>query len=112
MIVRTLAAVAFTACAWGQTVCRPAVQYSPCDLVFDSSVSAEFRSPRQNTSLVRAFQDGTTRWIVRFTPDEAGVYAYRVNGGAEAQFTVTPVEKPGVLRAANVHHFAFVDGTN
>src|SRR5665213_3009379 len=110
MIVRALAALAFNACAWGQTVCRPAVQYSPCDLAFDSAVSAEFRSPRQNTSLVSAFEDGPGRWIVRFTPDESGVYAYRINGGTEVQFTVTPVDKPGVLRAANVHHFAFVDG--
>ena len=67
---------------------------------------------------MKAFWDGGTRWIIRYTPAESGTYAWRVDqqppgfSGKEGQFTATPVDKPGWLRAANVHHFAFVDATN
>jgi hypothetical protein len=127
MSVRILAALAFGMSAWAQTICPPAPQFTPCDLVFDIpsakgdqpiDLAAEFRSPHQSTGLVKAFWDGGTRWIIRYTPAESGVYAWRlVSGisaftGKEGQFTATPVAKPGWLRAANVHHFAFVDATN
>jgi hypothetical protein len=127
MTVRIVAALAFTTAAWGQTVCPPTPQFTPCDLVFDIpsakgdqpiDLAAEFRSPHQSTGLVKAFWDGGTRWIIRYTPAESGAYAWRLLGtvdgfnGKEGQFTSIPVEKPGWLRAANVHHFAFVDATN
>jgi hypothetical protein len=118
-------ALATVACA--QTVCPPTPEFTPCDLVFDIpsangnqslDLQAEFRSPHQNTGLVKAFWDGGTRWIIRYTPAESGSYAWRVSGslpafsGKEGTFTATPVDKPGWLRAANVHHFAFVDAAN
>jgi hypothetical protein len=113
--------------ASGQTVCPSTSQFTPCDLVFEIpsangdqpiDLQAEFRSPHQNTGLVKAFWDGGTRWVIRYTPAESGTYAWRVTsglpgiGGKEGQFTSTPVDKPGWLRAANVHHFAFVDAAN
>jgi hypothetical protein len=120
------------AAASAQTVCPPTPQFTPCDLVFDIpsangtqpiDLQAEFRSPHQSTGLVKAFWDGGTRWIIRYTPAESGSYAWRVTsslpglGGKEGQFTATPVDSPGelhggTLRAANVHHFAFVDAAN
>jgi len=118
---------ALAAIAGAQTVCPPTPEFTPCDLVFDIpsatgdrllDLQAEFRSPHQSTGLVKAFWDGGTRWIIRYTPAESGSYAWRVTssvpglGGKEGQFTATPVDKPGWLRAANVHHFAFVDAAN
>ena len=127
MIARIFTALALTACACAQTVCPPTPQFSTCDLVFDIpsvngdqpiDLQAEFRSPHQNTGAVRAFRDGGTSWVIRYTPAESGTYAWRLTsgiagfGGKEGQFTATPVDKPGWLRAANVHHFAFVDAAN
>jgi hypothetical protein len=115
------------AAAYGQTVCPPTPEFTPCNLVFDIpsakgdqpiDLQAEFRSPHQSTGLVKAFWDGGTRWVIRYTPAESGAYAWRITsslpglGGKEGQFTSTPVDKPGWLRAANVHHFAFVDAVN
>jgi len=116
--------------AWAQTICPPTPQYTPCDIVFDVpdantgattgnvDIRAEFRSPRADTALVRAFEDGPRRWVVRFTPAEAGTYAFRLTSrlptlsGKEGQFTATAssIRKAGWLRAANLHHFADVEG--
>jgi hypothetical protein len=127
MLRAVLFGFALAALAEAQTVCPPTPMFTPCDLVFDIptangnqpiDLQAEFRSPHQSTGLVKAFWDGGTRWIIRYTPAEAGNYAWRVTstlaglGGKEGQFTATPVDKPGWLRAANVHHFAFVDAAN
>jgi hypothetical protein len=127
MFGRILLTFALATMACAQTVCPPTPEFTPCDLVFDIpsakgdqpiDLQAEFRSPHQNTGLVKAFWDGGTRWIIRYTPAESGSYAWRVTSslpafsGKEGQFTATPVDKPGWLRAANTHHFAFVDAAN
>ena len=129
VIVRIFAVLGLSVCACAQTVCPPTPQFSTCDLVFDIpsakgdqpiDLQAEFRSPRQNTGAVRAFWDGGTRWVIRYTPAESGTYAWRLTSGIagfngkEGQFTATPPSgnKPGWLRAANLHHFAFVDAAN
>jgi len=132
MLTRISLTFAIAVIASAQTVCPPTPEFTPCDLVFDIpsangnqagidhsiDLQAEFRSPHLSTGLVKAFWDGGTRWIVRYTPAESGSYAWRVSsslpglGGKEGQFTATPVDKPGWLRAANVHHFAFVDAAN
>ncbi len=125
MLARFMMGMALTGGAFAQTVCPPTPEFTPCDLVFDIpsartdqplDLQAEFRSPHQATGLVRAFWDGGTRWIIRYTPAEPGTYDWRLTGagfaGKEGQFTAVAVEKPGWLRAANVHHFAFVDATN
>jgi hypothetical protein len=115
MIVRTISTLTFAAALHAQTVCPPTPQYTPCDLIFDGpsdNLQAEFRSPRFNSGIVKAFSDGGTRWIIRITPAEAGTYTYKLSNGKEGTFTATPNNKTGWLRAANVHHFAFVDGEN
>lgn len=125
-VIRGLApllTLAGAACA--QTICPPTPRYSPCDLVFDLpntsaertvNLQAEFRSPRASTALVNAFHDGGTKWVIRFTPTEAGEYTYRLTSaradynGKQGGFTATANNKAGWLRAANLHHFAFVEG--
>ena len=97
MIVRiiagTVAALALTGGAFAQTVCPPTPEFTPCDLVFDIpsaktdqplDLQAEFRSPHQSTGLVRAFWDGGTRWIIRYTPAESGTYEWRLTGAGFA----------------------------
>ena len=106
-----------------QTVCPPTPQYTPCDLVFDLSgadsaqpfdLHAEFQSPRHVTALVRAFWDGGTKWVIRYTPTEAGEHVFRLTGkdftGKQGTFTATARATTGWLRAANLHHFANVEG--
>src|SRR5579862_3654632 len=123
MLFRMAAALAFSVAAFAQTVCPPTPQYSPCDLVFDVpghsdnlDLHAEFRSPHQDTALVKAFHDGGAHWVIRFTPAEAGNYSFRLTSsessfnGKQGQFTATPNNKTGWLRAANLHHWAFAEG--
>src|SRR6185312_10649512 len=115
------------AAAWAQTVCDPTPEFTPCELVFDIpsapgnqpiDLHAEFRSPHQNTGRADAFWDGGARWVIRYTAAEPGTYNWRLTGtiaglgGKEGTFVATPVGKPGWLRAANLHHFAFVDAAN
>jgi hypothetical protein len=129
MNVRLFAALAVAcAAASAQTVCPPTQEFSPCDLVFDLpgtptdqplDLQAEFRSPEANTVLARAFWDGGTRWVIRYTPAEAGKHVYRLTGSI-AEFSgkhgeITAIDNPahpGWLRPANLHHFALVDGIN
>lgn len=115
MTARLFAAAAlFRIIASAQTVCPPTRIYTPCDLIFDSAQSpdlqAEFRSPKANTVLAHAFSDGGSKWVIRFTPTEAGTYTYRLNGGKQGEVTAIAAENPGWLRAANLHHFAYVEG--
>jgi hypothetical protein len=118
-MVRTAALLALSAAAWAQTVCPPTPRYSPCDLVFDVpsangdkplDLHAEFRSPKLDTALVHAFWDGGTKWVIRYTPAEAGQYTFRLSNGKEGQFRATDNSKKGWVRPANVHHFADVEG--
>ena len=116
----------FDRCAGGlrdaQTDCPPTPQFSPCELVFDipgaktdqpiDLQALRFAHRTRPPAAARAFWDGGSRWIIRFTPAEAGTYVWQLSNGKEGQFTATPVDKPGWLRAANVHHFALVDEAN
>lgn len=126
-MTRIFVALAFAGAAWAQTVCPPTPEFTPCDLVFDLpslkpdqtiDLKGQFRSPHHDTGEARAFWDGGSRWVIRYTPAESGTYEWRLSGGVagfdgkEGQFTATPVDKTGWLRAANVHHFAFVDAVN
>jgi hypothetical protein len=93
--------------------------WSPCDLVFplqpgENSAAlefrAEFRSPHRDTRRIPGFVDGD-RIVVRFTPDEAGEWDYRVTSslarldGQLGKTSGTASNAPGFLRAANMHHF-------
>jgi hypothetical protein len=124
MMVRIAAALLVGGTLYAQTVCPPTPRYSSCDLVFDIpggtrnqlDLHAEFRSPSAATALVNAFWDGGAKWVIRFTPTESGAYTYRLTSaveslnGKQGQFTATANNKPGWLRAANLHHFADVEG--
>jgi hypothetical protein len=129
MKVRLFAALAVAcAAASAQTVCPPTLEFTPCEMVFDVpgaptdkplDLQAEFRSPKSNTFLARAFWDGGTRWVIRYTPAEAGKHAYRLTGTAGGfagkQGEITAIDNPahpGWLQPANLHHFALVDGIN
>src|ERR1700756_2958728 len=87
MFGRIFLGIVFAMVASAQTVCPPTAQFTPCDLVFDVpsatgdqpiDLQAEFRSPHQTTGLVKAFWDGGTRWIIRYTPAESGSYTWRL----------------------------------
>ena len=117
------------AAASAQTICPPTPEFTPCDLVFDIpsapgsvdrpvDLEAEFRSPHNDTGRAKAFWDGGTRWVIRYSAAESGNYVWRINsslaglGGRQGQFTATPADRVGWLRAANTHHFAFADETS
>ncbi len=129
MFGRLLVFAVIAVAASAQTVCQPTPEFTPCDIVFDIpsatgsidhliDLEADFRSPHNNTGLAKAFWDGGTRWVIRYSAAEPGSYTWRTRGtapglaGKEGQFTATPVDRIGWLRAANTHHFAFVDETN
>jgi hypothetical protein len=72
----------------------------------------EFRSPRARTLVLNAFRDAERRWVIRFTPTEAGTWEYRLTSnvkgldGQLGRVTGSESDAPGFVRAANVHHFA------
>lgn len=123
MTIRAILFLLTAAALRGQTVCQSVAQYTPCDLVFELpgadpsqpfDLHAEFQSPRHVTALVRAFWDSGTKWVVRYTPAEAGEHVFRLTGkdftGKQGTFTATPRATTGWLRSANLHHFANVEG--
>jgi len=130
MLARTALFLAACVAAAAQTVCPSTPVYSPCEMTFDLSaeeakanpnpyrtveLEAEFRSPRFRTFRVPAFWDGN-RLVLRFTPTGAGDWDFRVTSNIksleakEGRFTATESNSPGRLKAANVHHWALVDG--
>src|SRR5215471_14340351 len=105
--------------------CPNTPAYSTCDLAFDLegqetpadvSLAAEFRSPRHRTYLLHAFSDGGRRMIIRFSPNEAGDWGYKLTSSVtrwndqEAKFTAAASDSPGFIHAANVHHFQADNG--
>ena len=128
MTVRLVVGFAFVcALASAQTVCPLTPEFSTCDLVFDIpsaptskplDLQADFRSPKASTFRARAFWDGGTRWVIRYVPAEPGKHVFRLLGsvpgisGTQGEMTATPgpVNRPGWLRTANLHHLASVDG--
>jgi len=75
----------------------------------------EFRSPRYRTFLMPAFWDGGRRMVVRFSPTEAGDWTFRVTSniqrfeGRMGKFAATDSGSPGFIKAANVHHFSYLE---
>ncbi|MEP6962022.1 MAG: DUF5060 domain-containing protein [Acidobacteriota bacterium] len=93
--------------------------WSPCELTFalqagedpaGAQLRAEFRSPHKDTLVLRAFREGNTL-ILRFTPDEAGEWDFRITSnlkrfdGQIGRTTGTASMAPGFVRTVNVHHF-------
>ncbi len=113
-----------------QKVCSPTPAYSPCEIVFEMSAAdkakhpnpyasvdlrAEFRSPRHRTYLMPGYWDGGERFVIRFTPNEAGDWDFRVSSnlpeydGKTGNFSAPASEAPGFVRTANVHHFTYTE---
>ncbi len=103
-----------------QPTCPATPAWSPCDLVFDLAADekpegvelrAEFRSPHHRTYLMHAYRDGDQRFVIRFSPTEAGAWEYRLSSniprfdGKLQQFTAADSDSPGFVKVANVHHF-------
>lgn len=116
---------------FAQTVCQPTPAYSPCEVVFELSeqeaankpylnveLEAEFRSPRYRTFRLPGFWDGGRRFVIRFAPTDPGEWVFHVTSnitrfeGKEGTLTATDSKSAGFLKAANVHHWALIDGNN
>ncbi len=110
---------------WAQLPTCSVPTWSSCDLVFELQpgenpsnfeLHGEFRSPKR-TVLIRAFQDGDRRYILRFAPTEPGEWDYKLTSslkrldGQIGNGTATESSSPGFVIPANVHHFKW-EGTN
>ena len=114
------ASAAVASCSQG------ARSFQPCELSFewrdtelpsgmrpyeDELLRIEFRSPEHTTYLIRGFWDGGHTLRVRFTPTQAGTWAYRVTSsfrrfdGQESTFSVAETGNPGFVSVANVRHW-------
>jgi hypothetical protein len=109
-----------------QQGCSPAPAWSPCDMAFDLAsgenpetveLRAEFRSPHHRIYRLIAFHDSGSRFILRFTPTEAGDWEYRLSSnlprleGQEGKISATPADAPGFVHPApNLHHFQTDNG--
>ncbi len=106
--------------------CEGVAAYSPCEMTFevapneaaahpdpyiDVQLHAEVRSPRFRTYLMPAFWDGGRKLVIRFTPQDAGQFTYRLTSnlasleGKQGSFTATESSAPGYVHPANVHHW-------
>ena len=115
--------VIFAAAAPGfaqQTYCPGAAAWSPCDLVFDLAAGenadnftlrGEFRSPHHRTYPLNAFRDAERRYVIRFTPTEAGDWEYRFSSslarldGQEGRIDAATSSGTPFVHPASLHHF-------
>lgn len=81
-------------------------QWAQADLTASFSCGGEIKT-------VRGFYDGQGRYAVRFLPETAGEYTWRVTGAAHAEGreTCLPAQNGhGIVRAVQTH-FTYEDGT-
>lgn len=109
-----------TACTQG------ARQFFPCELTFEMQpdelkspqaavnedlLRVEFRGPSHTTYMMRGFWDGGQTLHVRFTPTEAGEWAYKITSRAkrlddqEGKFTASETPGAGMVSVANLRHW-------
>lgn len=126
-----LLCAALAVAAAAQPTCPATPTYQICELVFEldakeavthpnpyltAQLHIEFRSPRHRTFLLPAYWDGGNRLVVRFTPVDAGEWAFRISSnlarfdGKQGTFTSSESEAPGFIRPRNVHHWAYTEG--
>lgn len=83
------------------------------------TVRAAFTAPTGTTSTIEAFHDGDGKWKVRFNPNEAGTWAWRLEStppnpdfAQSGAFDVTPAETRGFLKSTpgGAWGFAFESG--
>jgi len=85
----------------------------------DISVTGVFTSPGGRVLRLNGFWDGAQNWIVRFAPDESGVWSYQTqsaDAGLVRSGTFTAAANPakrGFVRvsAARPYQFEYSDGT-
>ncbi|MFQ6096923.1 MAG: DUF5060 domain-containing protein, partial [Armatimonadota bacterium] len=80
----------------------------------DVSVRATFTSPTGKEATIAGFHDGGQTWRVRFRPQEAGEWGYRVASepadpglSAEGMVRAVPVERPRLLRCTPGENWGF-----
>ena len=89
-----------------KTNCRPA----PSSYT-DDVLNVEFRSPSHTTVLVHAFWNGARNLLVRFSPTEAGTWAYHVSStikrydNQESTFSAADTGRAGFVGVANLRHW-------
>ncbi len=117
-----LAVFLFASTLSAQTASCPATpEYANCDLFFDLAAGErgdsvqfhiEFRSPSKKTLKQYAFWEGGSKLTVRFGPNEAGEWDYKITSSLarynnqEGKLTAVASESPGFIRTANVRHWA------
>jgi hypothetical protein len=126
----SLLLAAFSAHASITTCDTGAAKYTPCELRFtwnegdasqsgahsqspfrDELVRVEFRGPDNATYLIRAFWDGNRDLRARFTPDQSGIWTYRITSSIQrldnkqATFNVSDTQSPGYIHVANLRHW-------
>jgi hypothetical protein len=116
----TLGAVLVPPCSSG------ARSFLPCELTFERNeanpqssgyrsdlLRVEFRSPSHKTYLMHAFGERTLK--VRFSPTEAGTWAYHVLSDIgtfndkEETFAVADSGLPGMVSVANLRHWRYTN---
>lgn len=119
----TVAGLMLAAAAHAQQVCEPTPVYTPCELVFDVNsgdpspveIRAEIKSPKFKTAMIGAFEEKPNRWVIRFSPTDAGEYQFRVTSNVErfngktGSAQALAAEHPGYIRPANLHHWIHPD---
>ena len=125
-----LISFALTLPLWAQKPCEAPKTFTPCDIVYELTPAeatahpnphlslkfyAEVKSPRFKTYLVPAFWDGGRKLVMRFTPDEAGKWEWRLTSDlARLQNQTGAVEATesdalAFIEPANVHHWRYTD---
>jgi hypothetical protein len=110
--------------------CAATPMYTPCEIVVEMAATeapkhpnpflsvqlqAEIRSPKYKTYLVPGFWDGGRRFAIRFAPDEAGAWTYRLTSnlegvtGKSGTFQGVASESAGFIRPANLHHWRYTE---
>lgn len=113
-----------------QTPCTDPKTYQPCDLVFELTAEelkahpdpfatltlyAEVKSPRFKTFLLHAFWDGGTRFVIRFSPTEAGTWEWRLTSSLgrfdkkTGKVEASDSDSLGFIKAANIHHWQYTE---
>lgn len=119
--MRLLILLSVSAILPAQEICPSTPLFSVCDISFDVGsektvqLHAEVKSPKFKTSLVPAFHDGGSKWVIRIAPVDTGKYEFRLTSnlsqfnGKTGSFEATASDHPGFIRAANAHHWVHPD---
>ncbi len=128
MSLRLILALGLAAAAGqGIEVCPPVPVYEPCEIAFEMTAAeaaehpnpyasvtlrAEFRSPKGGrTKVMQGFWDGGRTFRLRFAPDFAGRWDFRIISNLESvakktgSFDAAPQRNPGFIEVFNTRYF-------